>query len=90
MLAQKCMYLYIVIIIKYIIKYNIFLGKIYIFIFYSYRELLDHVRLHGEELAVVHQQTMDYNFSTKSKVHRALSNESSKLKFFYIIDYKYN
>ncbi|XP_016770728.1 zinc finger protein 91 isoform X4 [Apis mellifera] len=40
-------------------------------------ELLDHVRLHGEELAVVHQQTMDYNFSTKSKVHRALSNESN-------------
>lgn len=80
MLAQKRMYLYIVIIIKYIIKYNIFLGKIYIF--YSCRELLDHVRLHGEELAVVHQQTMDYNFSTKSKVHRALSNESSKLKCF--------
>ncbi|XP_043799186.1 zinc finger protein 91-like isoform X2 [Apis laboriosa] len=40
-------------------------------------ELLDHVRLHGEELAVVHQQTMDYNFSTKSKVHRALTNESN-------------
>ncbi|XP_043506790.1 zinc finger protein 91-like isoform X2 [Frieseomelitta varia] len=38
-------------------------------------ELLDHVRLHGEELAVVHQQAVDYSLSPKR--HRALSNDSS-------------
>ncbi|XP_015437334.1 PREDICTED: zinc finger protein 91-like [Dufourea novaeangliae] len=35
-------------------------------------ELLDHVRLHGEELAVVHQQSTDYNFSpVKYKTQQA-------------------
>ncbi|XP_043593864.1 zinc finger protein 91-like isoform X4 [Bombus pyrosoma] len=40
-------------------------------------ELLDHVRLHGEELAVVHQQNMEYNFPTKSKAHRTSNTDNS-------------
>ncbi|XP_071872515.1 uncharacterized protein isoform X1 [Bombus fervidus] len=40
-------------------------------------ELLDHVRLHGEELAVVHQQNMEYDFSTKSKAHRTSNTDNS-------------
>ncbi|CAL7940917.1 unnamed protein product [Xylocopa violacea] len=40
-------------------------------------ELLDHVRLHGEELAVVHQQNMDYNLSSRSKAHQSLNTNSS-------------
>ncbi|XP_068966383.1 zinc finger protein 91-like isoform X4 [Bombus flavifrons] len=40
-------------------------------------ELLDHVRLHGEELAVVHQQSMEYNFPTKSKAHRTSNTDNS-------------
>ncbi|CAK9828582.1 Zinc finger protein Xfin [Anthophora retusa] len=41
-------------------------------------ELLNHVRLHGEELAVVHQQNMDCNLSsTKSKAQQALSPDAS-------------
>ncbi|XP_076756462.1 uncharacterized protein LOC143426727 isoform X4 [Xylocopa sonorina] len=40
-------------------------------------ELLDHVRLHGEELAVVHQQNMDYNLSNRSKAHQSLNTNSN-------------
>ncbi|XP_050469831.1 uncharacterized protein LOC126863593 isoform X4 [Bombus huntii] len=40
-------------------------------------ELLDHVRLHGEELAVEHQQNMEYNFPTKSKAHRTSNTDNS-------------
>ncbi|XP_048265825.1 uncharacterized protein LOC100651575 isoform X4 [Bombus terrestris] len=40
-------------------------------------ELLDHVRLHGEELAVVHQQNMEYDFPTKSKAHRTSNTDNS-------------
>lgn len=76
MSAQKCMYLYNAIIIKFII----FLEDIYLF--YLYRELLDHVRLHGEELAVVHQQNMEYDFPTKSKAHRTSTDNSKLNKFF--------
>ncbi|XP_012154526.2 uncharacterized protein LOC100883983 isoform X5 [Megachile rotundata] len=45
-------------------------------------ELLDHVRLHGEELAVVHQQNMDYNFSpTKSKTQTlSIDNNTNRTK----------
>ncbi|XP_076375169.1 uncharacterized protein LOC117229693 isoform X3 [Megalopta genalis] len=45
-------------------------------------ELLDHVRLHGEELAVVHQQSTDYNFSSvKYKAQQANSdNNTSRMK----------
>ncbi|XP_029049769.2 zinc finger protein 91-like isoform X4 [Osmia bicornis bicornis] len=44
-------------------------------------ELLDHVRLHGEELAVVHQQNMDYNFSpTKSKTQQPLGEDTNRMK----------
>ncbi|XP_078045911.1 uncharacterized protein LOC144474668 isoform X3 [Augochlora pura] len=45
-------------------------------------ELLDHVRLHGEELAVVHQQSTDYNFSpVKYKAQQANSdNNTSRMK----------
>ncbi|XP_050581650.1 uncharacterized protein LOC126918079 isoform X4 [Bombus affinis] len=40
-------------------------------------ELLDHVRLHGEELAVAHQQNMEYDFPTKSKAHRTSNTDNS-------------
>ncbi|XP_060815995.1 uncharacterized protein LOC132907178 isoform X2 [Bombus pascuorum] len=40
-------------------------------------ELLDHVRLHGEELAAVHQQNMEYDFPTKSKAHRTSNTDNS-------------
>ncbi|XP_076648325.1 uncharacterized protein LOC143356482 isoform X2 [Halictus rubicundus] len=41
-------------------------------------ELLDHVRLHGEELAVVHQQSTDYNLSSsKYKGQQANSDNSN-------------
>ncbi|XP_076290642.1 uncharacterized protein LOC143214023 isoform X2 [Lasioglossum baleicum] len=45
-------------------------------------ELLDHVRLHGEELAVVHQQSTDYNFSSaKYKGQQTNSdNSNSRMK----------
>lgn len=78
MSAQKCMYLYNAIIIKFIT----FLEDIYFF--YLYRELLDHVRLHGEELAVVHQQNMEYDFPTKSKAHRTSNTDNSKLNKFFL------
>ncbi|XP_076671877.1 uncharacterized protein LOC143370521 isoform X6 [Andrena cerasifolii] len=43
-------------------------------------ELLEHVRLHGEELAVVHQQNMDYNFSpAKSKASNS-DGSNSRMK----------
>ncbi|XP_076633163.1 uncharacterized protein LOC143347656 isoform X6 [Colletes latitarsis] len=46
-------------------------------------ELLDHVRLHGEELAVVHQQNMDYNYtSAKYKPQHAsnMDNNINRMK----------
>ncbi|XP_076243726.1 uncharacterized protein LOC143184971 isoform X2 [Calliopsis andreniformis] len=44
-------------------------------------ELLDHVRLHGEELAVVHQQNVDYNFSpTKCKETSNTNENTNRMK----------
>lgn len=43
---------------------------------HRFRELLEHVRLHGEELAVVHQQNMDFNFSPAKC--KASNSDSSK------------
>ncbi|XP_053998238.1 uncharacterized protein LOC128886955 isoform X5 [Hylaeus anthracinus] len=46
-------------------------------------ELLDHVRLHGEELAVVHQQNMEYNYSPskyKSQQASNIDNGTNRMK----------
>ncbi|XP_043264870.1 uncharacterized protein LOC122404714 isoform X4 [Colletes gigas] len=46
-------------------------------------ELLDHVRLHGEELAVVHQQNMDYNYTSakyKSQHASNIDNNINRMK----------
>ncbi|XP_014485264.1 PREDICTED: zinc finger protein 91-like isoform X2 [Dinoponera quadriceps] len=44
-------------------------------------ELLEHSRLHGEELAVVHQQSMDLQLSnSKSKLQQVLISDSGALR----------
>lgn len=44
-----------------------------------HRELLEHARLHGEELAAIHQQNLDVEISnSKSKLQQVSISEGSK------------
>lgn len=49
-----------------------------------HRELLEHARLHGEELAAMHQQNMDFQFSNpKNKLQQISISEGSKFNKLY-------
>jgi len=47
-----------------------------------FRELLEHARLHGEELATVHQQNTDFQSSSpKRKTQQSISDDGKLYNF---------